>query len=128
MTKGTWILIGILVALIIVTYLVMQRTGEMNTSATRDTMLVKFDSAAVRRIAVHGRAGTVVLEREGSTWVMVDGVDESGERGNFPCRFSGNPICALERPRGFGLFHHREAVRIGRGRQSRFLCAEGGLP
>jgi hypothetical protein len=80
MTKGTWILIGILVALIIATYFVMQRTGELNTSATRDTMLVKFDSAAVRRIAIHGRAGGVVLEREGAAWVMVNPLRTTGDQ------------------------------------------------
>jgi len=74
MTKNTWILAGVLAALIIVAYLVMQRPGESSTSESSGKMLVNFDSAAVDKIEVRAPAGTTVLERQGDSWMVTSPV------------------------------------------------------
>jgi hypothetical protein len=71
MSKGTWVLVGVLAALAVAVYVVMQRTGEMNASATPDKMLVSIDSAAASRIEVTSPTMHVLLERGPSGWMMV---------------------------------------------------------
>lgn len=71
MSKATWILVGILATLVVGAYFAMQRTGEMNASATPETMLVSIDSAAANRIEVHTPTMNVLLERGPSGWMML---------------------------------------------------------
>jgi len=70
MTKNTWVLAGVLAALIIVAYLVMQRPGESSAPESSGKMLVSYDSAAVDKIDVRAPAGTTVLERQGGVWMV----------------------------------------------------------
>ena len=70
MTRNTWILIGVLAALIVAVYFVMQRPGESSSSESSGVMLVDFDSAAVDKIEIHSPNGTAVIEREGGVWML----------------------------------------------------------
>jgi len=70
MTKNTWILTGVLVALIIVAYLVMQRPGESSAPESSGKMLVDFDSAAVDKIDIRSANGHTSIEREGGVWML----------------------------------------------------------
>jgi hypothetical protein len=70
MTKNTWILVGVLAALIVVAYLVMQRPGESSAPESSGKMLVDFDSAAVDRIEIHSPGNATVIEREGGVWMV----------------------------------------------------------
>jgi hypothetical protein len=70
MTKNTWILIGVLAALIVAAYVVMQRPGESSSPETSGATLVEFDSAAVDKIEIHSPAGQSVIERTGGAWML----------------------------------------------------------
>jgi hypothetical protein len=70
MTKNTWILAGVLAALIVAAYFVMQRPGESSAPETSGKMLVDYDSAAVDRIEVRSPNGPAVIERTGGVWMV----------------------------------------------------------
>jgi hypothetical protein len=70
MTKNTWILIGVLAALIVVAYFVMQRPGESSASESSGRVLVEYDSAAVDRIEIRSPGGPAVIERVGGVWMV----------------------------------------------------------
>jgi hypothetical protein len=70
MTKNTWILTGVLAALIVVAYLVMQRPGESSSPESSGTTLVEYDSSAVDKIEIRSPSVTAVIEREGGVWMV----------------------------------------------------------
>ena len=70
MTKNTWILIGVLAALIAGAYFVMQRPGESSAPESSGAMLVDYDSAAVDRIEIRSPNGPAVIERQGGVWMV----------------------------------------------------------
>ena len=70
MTKNTWILTGVLAALVVVAYLVMQRPGESSAPESSGKMLVDFDSAAVDKIEIRSANGPASIEREGGVWML----------------------------------------------------------
>jgi hypothetical protein len=74
MTKNTWILIGVLAALIVAAYFVMQRPGESSSPESSGTTLVDFDSAAVDRIEIRSPNGPAIIEREGGVWMVTSPV------------------------------------------------------
>jgi hypothetical protein len=70
MKRSTLLLIGILAALAIVTFFVLQRPGESSSSASSTEMLVSYDSSAVDRIEVTSGGSTVCLALENGTWMI----------------------------------------------------------
>jgi hypothetical protein len=70
MKRSTWLLIGVLTALAIITFLVLQRPGESSSTASSTEMLVSYDSAAVDRIEVASAGSTVWLALENGTWMI----------------------------------------------------------
>jgi hypothetical protein len=70
MTRTTWFLAGILVALIAATVWVMQRPGEQSGSADDGNVLVRYDSASVDRMDILMPSGMVTLAREGDRWMI----------------------------------------------------------
>ncbi len=70
MTRNTWILIGVLAALMVAAYFVMQRPGESSTPESSRAVLVDYDSAAVDRIEVRSPNGQAVIERKGGVWMV----------------------------------------------------------
>ncbi len=71
MKRSTLLLIGILAALGIVTYIVLQRPGEASSDASSREMLVRYDSSAVDRMEVTAGGSTVRLALEGGKWMIV---------------------------------------------------------
>jgi hypothetical protein len=70
MKRSTLILIGVLALLIIATFVVLQRPGELSVSGNEGGTLVSYDSAAVDRIEVHTTSGTTLVQREGGGWML----------------------------------------------------------
>jgi len=70
MKRSTWTLLGILVVLGLVTFLVLQRHGEISSSGSMGQKLVTYDSSAVDRLDITTSRQTVVLAREGGKWMM----------------------------------------------------------
>lgn len=71
MKRSTLLLIGILVALGVVTYIVLQRPGESSSDTSARQMLVNYDSSAVDRVEVTSGGSTVRLAQEGGIWMIV---------------------------------------------------------
>jgi hypothetical protein len=70
MKRSTLLLIGILAALGIVTYIVLQRPGESTSDASSPEMLVSYDSSAVDKIQISSGGSTVILALEGGKWMI----------------------------------------------------------
>jgi hypothetical protein len=70
MKRSTLLLVGILAALGIVTYIVLQRPGESNSDVSSPEMLVSYDSSGVDRIQVTSGGSTVTLALEGGKWMV----------------------------------------------------------
>ena len=74
MKRNTWLLIGVLVLLVIATFVVMQRPGEISTSGSSGKMLVSYDSAAVDKLEILTPDVLITFERQGGKWMMVSPV------------------------------------------------------
>jgi hypothetical protein len=69
--KRNWtILLAILVVLAIVTYVVMRQPGEVSSTGSSGKFLVTYDSAAVDKLEITSSAGSVTLEKDGTTWML----------------------------------------------------------
>jgi hypothetical protein len=74
MKRTLWILIGILAALGIATFLVLRQPGEVSTTDTSGRVLVTYDSAAVDKIEVYSPGTSVTLERGAGRWMLTSPV------------------------------------------------------
>lgn len=70
MNRNTLKLLGLLAALVVVAYLVMQKPGEKSSSGESGEHLVSVDSLAVDRIEIKSSASHVVLVKKGVEWFM----------------------------------------------------------
>ena len=70
MKRTTILLIGILAALGIITYVVLQRPGETSSDVSSRDMLVTYDSSAVDRLEITSGGSTVSLALEGGQWMI----------------------------------------------------------
>ena len=70
MTRSTWVLVAILLALVLAVVLVLQQPGEQSASPEEGDMLVTYDSAAIDRLDIASPAGSITIEKEGSTWML----------------------------------------------------------
>jgi hypothetical protein len=70
MKRSTLLLIGVLAALALVTFLVLQRPGESSSAASSTEMLVSYDSSAVDRLEVTSGGSTITLALENGTWMI----------------------------------------------------------
>jgi len=70
MKRNTLILAGILVFLIVATFLVLERPGERSVSSDSGAMLISYDSAAITKIEIRSGAERTLLQREGSGWML----------------------------------------------------------
>jgi hypothetical protein len=75
MTKNTLILVGILIALTIVAFLVLQQPGERSVTEPENRPFLTLDSANVTSITITSQGTSVVLARRGSEWIL----DSPGE-------------------------------------------------
>ena len=70
MTRTTWILVAILLALIGVAVLVLQQPGEQSVSSQEGEFLATYDSAAIDRMDIVLRAESITLQKEGTAWML----------------------------------------------------------
>jgi hypothetical protein len=82
MKRSTLILVGILALLIVATFVVLQRPGELSVSSDQGRTLVSYDSAKVDRIEVRAASGAISLRRDGAGWMLTSPLraraDEAG--------------------------------------------------
>jgi hypothetical protein len=71
MKKNLTYLLGLLVLLAVATVLVMQKPGEQSREQSAGDPLVKYDSAAVDKLEIMSKDGTITLLREGGKWMLV---------------------------------------------------------
>jgi hypothetical protein len=70
MNRSTVILVGILAALILVAYLVLQKPGEQSSSTSTGEFLAAVDSLAVDGIHLKSPSLDIVLEKQGVEWYL----------------------------------------------------------
>jgi hypothetical protein len=70
MKRSTWILIGTVAVLAVITYIVLRQPGEVSITEGSGRKLVTYDSASVDKIAVTAPTGGVVLEKQGNGWML----------------------------------------------------------
>ena len=70
MKRSIWILIGILAALAVSTFLVLRQPGEISTTDSSGRVLAAYDSAAVDKIEVSEPGRSVTLEKEAGKWML----------------------------------------------------------
>ena len=70
MTRATWILVAILLALVGVVVLVLQQPGEQSVSSQEGELLATYDSAAIDRMDVVLRTESITLQKEGTAWML----------------------------------------------------------
>ncbi len=70
MNRNTFRLLGLLVALVVIAYLVMQKPGEKSSTGETGECLVSVDSLAVDKIEIKSPASQVVLEKKGVEWFV----------------------------------------------------------
>lgn len=71
MKRSTLVLVVVLAVLALAAFLVMQRPGETSTSGRSGDMLVEYDSAAVDKLEIIASGGSITLEKEAGTWMLV---------------------------------------------------------
>ena len=70
MNRNTFSLLGILAALVVIAYLVMQKPGEQSSTGESGEFLVSIDSLAVDKVEIKSPALHVVLAKRGVEWFM----------------------------------------------------------
>jgi hypothetical protein len=82
MKRTTWILIGAVLVLVLLTIIVLQQPGEVGSTEGSGEALVEYDSAAVDKLEVTGPNGAVVLEKQGNGWMLVIPVRYRADQGS----------------------------------------------
>ncbi len=70
MKRTTWILIGTVVVLAVITYFVLRQPGEVSRTETSGAVLVSYDSASVDKVEISGTGGSVTLVKQGNGWML----------------------------------------------------------
>ena len=82
MNRNTLKLLGLLAALVVVAYLVMQKPGEKSSTGETGEYLVSVDSLAVDRIEIKSSTSHVALVKKGVEWFMEFPVSYRADQGN----------------------------------------------
>lgn len=70
MSRNTYLLLGILLALVLIAFLVLQKPGEQSTTSSTGEMLAALDSLAIDKIEIKSPATNVLLEKKGVEWFV----------------------------------------------------------
>lgn len=69
--KRNWtIVLALLAALAIATYVVMRQPGELSSTGSSGKFLATYDSAAVDKMEIISPTGSVTLEKDGTAWML----------------------------------------------------------
>ena len=82
MNRNTFRLLGLLVALVVIAYFVMQKPGERSSSGESGKYLISVDSLAVDRLEIKSPASHVILVKKGVEWFMGSPVSYRADQGN----------------------------------------------
>ncbi len=82
MKKNTYILIGVFVVLLAVAFLVLQKPGERSASSASTGPMFTIDSVAVDKIEIKAEKASVVLEKRGAEWYVVQPVSYKADQAN----------------------------------------------
>ncbi len=72
MKRRLGFLLGLIGALAVAVYLVMQRPGESSVEASVGRNLVTYDSSLVDKMEIRAKPGNVVLEKQAGKWMVVE--------------------------------------------------------
>lgn len=70
MNRSTVILFGVLVALVLIGYLVMQKPGERSSTGESGEKFLSLDSLSVDKIEITAQGSPVVLQKKGVEWFL----------------------------------------------------------
>lgn len=70
MNKNTLILAGILLALVIIAFVLLQRPGETSLTESERDLLIEIDSTSVNSINIISRTSSITLVRTGTEWFL----------------------------------------------------------
>lgn len=70
MKPTTWILVGAVAVLAVITFFVLRQPGETSSTESSGTMLVSYDSASVDKIEISAAGNSVVIEKQGNGWML----------------------------------------------------------
>ncbi len=82
MSKKTLILAALLVVLVLLAFLVLERTGERSESVDETEHLFEIDSAAVDGVELQSRELAVVLRKRGGEWRLEAPIQYRADQGN----------------------------------------------
>jgi hypothetical protein len=82
MKKITYILVGLFVCLFIIAYLVLQKPGERSANSTSTGLLFSIDSLLVDKIEIKSSALSLLLEKHGAEWFVVQPVSYKADQAN----------------------------------------------
>jgi len=72
MKKSTYVLIGLFVVLLVAAFLVLQKPGEQSASSASSGFLASIDSVSVDKIEINTPTSSVILEKRGVEWYIVE--------------------------------------------------------
>jgi hypothetical protein len=96
MKRNTLILAGILVLLVAGVILVLQKPGEISTTGANGEVLVTYDSAAVDGIEISSAGGRVILEKQGTSWMLTEPVRAIADEGVVTSTIGSGKAIALK--------------------------------
>ncbi len=82
MNRNTFGLLGLLAALVVIAYLVMQKPGEKSSTGESGDYLISADSLAVDKIEIKSAASRVVLGKKGVEWFVEHPISYRADQGN----------------------------------------------
>lgn len=82
MTRNTYILLGVLAALVAAAYLVMQKPGERSSSGEGGEKLVAIDSLSVDQIEIKSPTGRVAFQKRGVEWFVETPISCKADQAN----------------------------------------------
>lgn len=112
MNKNTYILGGMLVALILIALLVMQKPGEQSSSES-GKVVFKIDSAAIDKIELKSPALSITMEKRGTDWFITQPASYKASAENIAkvisqCKAMESKSIITNKPEKFATFQVNE--------------------
>jgi hypothetical protein len=82
MKRNTFILAGLFVILLIIAFLVLQKPGEQSANSASAGLLFTIDSLSVDKLQIKMSASSLVLEKRGIEWFVVQPINYKADQAN----------------------------------------------